>query len=151
MASASSSDELVLYFPLGATDQQNIRDSSGKHNTGVATAIVVTNSPSLVSMQQTRELTIPVWIKPTSWKSEFPDIVDKGGNQPPGAYGGYELTLNANGDNDLVFDSGSVIIDTQQANGSLINNHLGEWIHVAFTINDREGGAILCQWRRPAG
>jgi hypothetical protein len=88
-------------------------------------------------MQQTRELTISVWIKPNSLPREFPDIVDKGGNQPPGAYGGYELTLNANGDNDLAFDSGNCFIDTQNANGSLINNHLGEWIHVAFTINDK--------------
>ena len=46
-------------------------------------------------------------------------------------------TLNANGDNDIVFASGYTYIATQGAGGSLINNHLGEWIHVAFTINDK--------------
>jgi hypothetical protein len=31
--------------------------------------------------------------------------------------------------------SGGYYADTSQANGSLINNHLGEWIHIAFTID----------------
>lgn len=128
--------ELVLYFPLATIGQSQIKDFSGQHNNGEASTIVVSNSPSLVSMQQTRQLTIAVWIKPASVPYEFPVVVSKGGNAPPGAYGGYELLLNANGDNDLVFTSGTCEITTGGANGRWVNNHLGEWIHVAFTIND---------------
>src|SRR5262249_15001228 len=40
-----------------------------------------------------------------------------------------------NGDNDISFDSGSFHADTRAANGSLINNHLGEWIHVAVVVD----------------
>jgi hypothetical protein len=128
--------ELVLYFPLDAAGQQQIRDFSGQHNTGRSGEIVVSNSPSLVSMQQTRQLTFAVWIKPESIPSLFPVLLSKGGNEPGGAYGGYEFLLNANGDNDLVFVSGGCEFVTHNANGRWINNHLGEWIHVAFTIDD---------------
>jgi len=48
---------------------------------------------------------------------------------------GYELTLNSNGDNDIVFDSGSCLFTTRNANGRWINNHLGEWIHLAITVD----------------
>jgi hypothetical protein len=101
-------------------------------------AIVVPCSPALVSMQQTRQLTIEMWIKPNSIPPLFPVLLSKGGNQPGGAYGGYEFVLNANGDNDLVFESGGCSILTHNANGRWINNHLGEWIHVAFTIDDQK-------------
>jgi hypothetical protein len=87
-------------------------------------------------MQETRQLTIAVWIRPDSIRHEFPVVLGKGGNQAPGAYGGYELYLNVHGDNDIVFVSGPSIVTTYQSNGKWINNHLGEWIHVAFTIND---------------
>jgi hypothetical protein len=111
-----------------------IKDSSGNRNNGVPTAITVSNSPSLVSMQDTHQLTLVLWIKPNSIPSEFPDLISKGGNQQPGAYGGYELTVDANGDHDIDFASGAYYAYTP-ANGSLVNNHLGEWIHVAFTID----------------
>lgn len=128
--------EMVLYFPLEAKLQTQIKDFSGQQNNGKASEIVVSNSASLVSMQQTRQLTFAVWIKPNSIPREFPVLLSKGGNQPDGAYGGYEFLLNANGDNDLAFESGACEIVTHNANGSWINNHIGEWIHVAFTIND---------------
>ena len=123
--------ELVLYYPF-----TTVNDCSGNNNNGKASDIVASNSPSLVSMQQTRQLTIVVWIKPDSLAHDFPVVVSKGGNESPGAYGGYELMLNATGDNDLVFASGTCEITTHNANGRWVNNHLGEWIHVAFTIND---------------
>ena len=93
--------DLVLHFPLGSIKQGQIQDLSGQHNNGKADGIVVSNSASLVSMQQTRQLTFAVWIKPSSIPHEFPVLLSKGGNQPGGAYGGYEFLLNANGDNDL--------------------------------------------------
>jgi serine/threonine protein kinase len=107
------------------------------NNIGQSSAIVVPNSPSLVSMQQTRQLTFAVWIKPTSLSPVFPVLLSKGGNRPGGAYGGYEFLLNAHGDNDLLFVSGGCEFVTRNANGRWINQHLGEWIHVAFTIDDR--------------
>lgn len=128
--------ELVLYYSFKNTKQAGVTDQSGYDNDGKIAAVVTSNTPSLVSMQQTRQLTIAVWIKPNSIPQEFPVIVGKGGNWAPGAYGGYELTLNANGDNDLVFVSGSSAVATGGANGRWINNHLGEWIHVVFALND---------------
>lgn len=129
--------DLVLYFPLASIGQGKIRDFSGQRNNGTVSGIVVSNSPSLVSMQQTRQLTIALWIKPSSISYGFPVLLSKGGNEPGGAYGGYELLLNGNGDNDLVFVSGGYANMTYNANGKWINNHLGEWIHVAFTTDDR--------------
>jgi hypothetical protein len=126
---------LVLCFPQEVIGQQQIEDWSGCRNNGAPISVVVSDSPSLVSMQKTRQLTFAAWIKPNSIPREFPVILSKGGNQHPGAYGGYELLLNSNGDNDLVFESGNCEIFTREANGRWINNHLGEWIHVAFVID----------------
>jgi hypothetical protein len=134
---------LVLHFPLESTGQQKIRDFSGQHNNGNASTIIVSNSRSLVSMQQTRQITFAVWIKPKSIPRDFPVLLSKGGNEPGGAYGGYEFLLNATGDNDLVFASGASTITTRNANGRWINNHLGEWIHVAFTMDDRTKAAMF--------
>jgi hypothetical protein len=125
---------LVLWFPNGPSTVK-IKDSSSQRNDGQPTSIVVSNSPSLVSMQDTHQLTLAVWIRPNSIPHEFPVLISKGGNEFPGAYGGYELMLNWNGDNDIIFASGGYEAYTAQANGSLINHHLGEWIHVAFTID----------------
>jgi hypothetical protein len=127
---------LVLYYPLVEAKPNQIKDLSVQHNQGQPVAIMVSNSPSLVSMQQTRQLTISVWIKPNSIPKEFPVVIDMGGNQLPSAYGGYELDLNWNGDNDLAFVSGPSAVVTGNANGRWINNHLGEWIYVAFTLDD---------------
>ena len=109
-----------------------LNEGDGKDN-----VTMVPNNADLVSMQQTRQLTFEAWIKPNSIPHEFPVLLSKGGNQPGGAYGGYEFMLNANADNDLVFVSGGCAIVTHNANGRWINNHLGEWIHVAFTIDDQ--------------
>lgn len=133
--------EMVLYFPLGSSHQQQIKDFSGAHNNGQPSAIIVSNSPSLVSMQQTRQLTLALWIKPNSIAGPCNVILGKGGNNPGGAYGGYELYLNSIGDNDIIFVSGPYVLDTYGANGRWINNHLGEWIHVVFTINDQTKAA----------
>lgn len=102
-----------------------------------SSTLTVPHSEDLVSMQQTRELTFEAWIKPNSIPREFPVILSKGGNQRSGAYGGYEFCLNANGDNDLGFLSGATSVWTMNANGQWINQHLGEWIHVAFTLDDK--------------
>jgi len=129
-----SSDGLVLWLRNGP-NVYKVKDSSGQKNNGIATSIVISNSPSLVSMQGTRQLTLAVWIKPNSVNYEFPVLISKGGYNTPGANGGYEFTLNSNGDNDIMFFSGGYYAYTRQANGSLINHHLGEWIHVAVVAD----------------
>ena len=134
MAKPVSTSGLVLDFRTGASSLK-LRDSSPAKNSGHATAIVVSNSPSLVSMQDTRQFTLAVWIKPNSLPSEFPVILSKGAHNTSQPSGGYELTLNANGDNDVVFYSGNFAVYTGGANGSLINQHLGEWIHIAVTVD----------------
>lgn len=128
------SSGLVLWFRSGPSTAK-FEDLSRNGNRGSATSLMVSNSPSLVSMQDTHQLTLALWIKPNSVPREFPDLISKGGYQTAGAFGGYEMELNANGDNDLIFDSGNFMVDTEHANGSLINDHLGEWIHIAFTID----------------
>jgi hypothetical protein len=127
--------ELVLHFPLKPA-QQRIKDASGQHNHGKPEAIVVPHSASLVSMEKTRQLTFAVWIKPSTVAGPCNVVLSKGGNEPGGAYGGYEFYLNSIGDNDIVFVSGPSIVTTYHSYGRWINNHLGEWIHVVFTIND---------------
>jgi Concanavalin A-like lectin/glucanases superfamily len=134
MAKPVSSAGLVLDFRTGASSLK-LRDSSPAKNSGHATAIVVPNSPSLVSMQDTRQFTLAVWIKPNSLPSEFPIVLSKGVHNTSGTNGGYELTLNANGDNDVVFFIGNFYAYTAAANGSVINQHLGEWIHLAITVD----------------
>jgi hypothetical protein len=86
-------------------------------------------------MQDTHQLTLALWIRPRSIGSELPVLISKGGNQQPGAFGGYELILNANDDNDILFANGDYLAYTAAANGSLVNNHLGEWIHIVFTMD----------------
>jgi hypothetical protein len=102
--------------------------------------IVVSNSASLVFMQQTRQLTFTVWIKPNSIPSDFPVILSKGGNEPGRIYGGYEFLI-ADGENDLLFVSGGTEFITRGANGRWIKNHLGEWIHIAFVIDGQTKAA----------
>lgn len=128
------SSGLVLKFVNGPSAVK-IKDSSGHKNNGTPEFIAVQNSPSLVSMQDTHQLTLAIWIKPKSIGAQFPVLISKGGNEQPGAYGGYELVLNATGDNDILFESGGFMAFTSGANGSLVNNHLGEWIHIVFTID----------------
>ena len=120
---------LVLFFP---TVDMRVRDASGSKNNGQTSTITVSNSPSLVSMAQTHQLTYAAWINPASIPSEFPVLLSKGGNEPPDDFGGYEFILNAHGDHDLMFESGYFAANT---GGGLINTNLGQWIHVAFTID----------------
>lgn len=129
---------LVSLWRLEGDGKDSIGSNHGTLNDiGQSSNIVVPHSASLVSMQQTRQFTFEVWIKPHSLPREFPVLLSKGGNQPGGAYGGYEFYLNSNGDNDIIFVSGKRYITTLGANGRWINNHFGEWIHVAFTIDDQ--------------
>jgi len=120
---------LVLYFPTVALA---VRDASGSKNNAQSAALVVPTSPSLVSMAQTHQLSYSVWINPTSIPHEFPDLLSKGGNSQPGPYGGYEFILNSNGDNDVLFVSGPFQC---HANNQIINTNLGQWVHIAFTID----------------
>lgn len=161
-------DGLVAYYPLDAPDD-SVRDASGNGNDGKATGarfadegavggcfefrggpdagdfIRVPHSPSLVSMQETRELTLCAWIQPRSIPREFPVIVGKGGNQLPDCFGGYELTANAYGDNDLSFDSGhAASLITQRAMGRHVNRRIGHWIHVALAIRSMPDSADFC-------
>jgi hypothetical protein len=128
-AAAPVRNGLVLYL---STVNLPARDLSGSKNNAVASSLMISNSPSLVSMQQTHQLTYCAWIKPNSVDAFFPDLISKGGNTPGGAYGGYEITLDTSGDHDLVFESGAFDAFT---GGGLINNQLGQWIHIAFTID----------------
>jgi hypothetical protein len=120
---------LVLYFP---NVNMPVRDASNSKNTGIANSLIVSNSPSLVSMAQTHQLSYCVWINATSIPYEFPELLSKGGNHQTNAYGGYEFVLNMNGDSDLLFVSGPFQVDSA---GGLINPNLGQWIHIAFTID----------------
>ncbi|HXT11093.1 MAG TPA: LamG domain-containing protein [Candidatus Angelobacter sp.] len=129
-----SSQGLVLWIQKVPTGIKT-RDLSGNKNNAQTTSLIVSNSPSLVSMQDTHQLTLAMWMKPNSIPDEFPVPISKGGYNTPGADGGYELNLNWNGDNDLIFLSGNYQAETAGANGSLINNHLGEWIHVVVTVD----------------
>jgi hypothetical protein len=120
VAKPVSSAGLVLNFRNGI-GAAKLRDSTHFKNSGRPLAVVVPHSASLVSMQDTRQFTLAVWIKPSSIPNEFPVIVSKGAHNSSGTNGGYELTLNANGDNDVVFYSGDFGAYTGAANGSLIS------------------------------
>jgi hypothetical protein len=150
---------LVLRLPFDEGSGSTAADASGSANHGTISGARWTNDPirqtvldfrggsatgdfvriahsaSLVSMQTTRQFSVSLWIKPRSIPSEFPDLVAKGGNWGPLAYGGYELVVNWYGDNDLHFVSGPLATTTLNANGKWVNNHLNEWIHVALTWN----------------
>jgi hypothetical protein len=83
-------------------------------------------------MQQTHQLSYCVWINATSIPSEFPILLSKGGNSGAGDYGGYEFSLNANGNRDVIFCSGAFLCYAQS---DFITTNLNQWIHVAFTID----------------
>jgi hypothetical protein len=84
-AGAPVKNGLVLYFTSVST---TVKDGSGAKNFGQYSGIIVSNSPSLNSMAQTHQLTYCAWIKPNSIPSEFPELLGKGGNSQPGAFGG---------------------------------------------------------------
>jgi len=120
---------LVLYFP---TVTAGVKDFSKAKNDGQVSSVIVSNSPSLVSMQDSHQLSYCAWINAASIPSEFPILLSKGGNSGPGDYGGYEFTLNANGNRDVVFCSGLFVAYTKS---DFITTNLNQWIHVAFTID----------------
>ena len=133
--SGQAREGLVLFWSGTGDGKNNIgTDPDTLPSLSPSGIVKVANNPDLVSMQQTRQLTYEAWIKPNSIPHEFPVMLSKGGNQPGGAYGGYEFHLNVHGDHDLSLESGNVGYGTQ---GGWINNHLGEWIHIAFTVNDQ--------------
>ena len=130
-------DGLVFFWSGTGDGKANIgTDPDTLNGLSSSGTVEVADNPNLVSMQQTRQLTIAVWIKPNSIPREFPVVVGKGGNWAPSGYGGYELYLNSYGDNDIVFVSGTCVLETGRARGRWVNNHLGEWIHVVFTLDD---------------
>ncbi len=125
-----SRNGLVLYY---RNVDLPVKDASGQGNNAMSQGtLTASNSPSLVSMQQTGQLTYAAWINVNSIGAFFPVLLSKGGNQAPADYGGYEFTLDVSGDHDLLFVSGNFVAYT---GGGLINNNLGQWIHVAFTID----------------
>jgi hypothetical protein len=155
---------LVAYYPMDAPDP-DIRDASGNGNEGRAHGarfadagaiggcfefrgdpeagdfIRVPHSLSLVSMQETREMTLCAWIRPRSIPRDLPVVLGKGGNEPPRLNGGYELLVNGNGDDDLHFHSNETGFLTPRANGRLVNSRMGQWIHVAIALESRKDGA----------
>lgn len=155
---------LVAYYPMDAPEP-DIRDASGNGNDGRAHGarfadagamggcfefrggpdagdfLRVPHSLSLVSMQETREMTLCAWIRPRSIPRDLPVVLGKGGNEPPRLNGGYELLVNGNGDDDLHFHSNETGFLTTRANGRLVNSRMGQWIHVAIALESRKDGA----------
>lgn len=152
-------DGLVLYYPFDEDTGDVVPDASGNGNDGKVFGarwtpngriggayqfagasrgrnyIRVSHSPSLGSMQRTRQLTLALWIKPRAFAHMWPSLLSTGGGQMPHERGGYELTLNSQADNDICFLSDRYWIITQNAMGKWINNHVDEWIHVAVVID----------------
>lgn len=152
---------LVAYYPLDGPGPR-VRDASGNGNDGETHGarffedggvggcfefrggpdegdfIRVPHSASLVSMQETRELTLCAWIRARSIPKDFPVVLGKGGNQKPDCCGGYEFTLNGHGDNDLSFTSGtSAALITRNARGRYVNRRLDRWIHIVVVLQSR--------------
>lgn len=150
---------LVLYYPFDKDEFNVVTDQSPFHNNGAVQSakfvsdgkvgggihfkgssgsgdiIVVPNSPSLVSMQKTRQLTICCWVKASSLPGQFPVIMVKGGNHPPRAFGGYELDIQDGDDGNVVFPSGKTGTYTTHARELWGAKQLDEWAHIAVTIN----------------
>lgn len=151
---------LVLYFPFDADEKDRVTDHSGMANHGRVQGatfvpmgrvggamrfrgfadkgdrIAVPHSPSLVSMQRTRQLTLCAWLKPDSLPREFPVVLGKGGDWPPRAFGGYEFTLNSYRTHDLRFMSGG---SHAEAGSQWVSSRPGQWIHVAVVADARVG------------
>lgn len=155
---------LVLYFPFDRDEGDRVSDRSGMGNHGTVHGakwvslgaggayrfrggrdagdhIRVLHNASLASMEKTRQITISAWVKPGSLPPDFPVVIAKGG-QRPNIRGGYELFLNACGDNDICFISGACDITTYHANGRWINGHLNEWVHIAFVLDASKPTAV---------
>jgi hypothetical protein len=160
-AGAAAVEGLVLHYSFDRDEDGRVSDLSGCGNDGevcgarwtaegkfggamsfrggpdAGDTIRVRNSESLNSPCRKKALTIAAWIRPRSLPREFPSLVCKGGNQPPAASGGYELTLNSNGDNDLCFVSRGWEFWSNGANGRWVNQRLGRWIHIAVILDIR--------------
>jgi hypothetical protein len=139
LSGVAAHDRLVLFWSGDGDTKRNVgTDPDTAASLDADGPVMVHNNPALVSMQETRQLTIEAWVRPRSIPNEFPVLLSKGGNQPPNAYGGYEIYLDCSGNHDLSFVSSDYDFSTY---GGWINQHLGEWIHVAFTIDDRSKAA----------
>jgi hypothetical protein len=149
---------LVLYYSFDRGNEGKVTDESGHGNHGKVIgakwvsqgkesgaydfrggpdrgdSIFVPHSASLASMEKTQQLTLALWLKLRCIPIEFPDLICKGGNQPPDAFGGYELVLNGRRHSDIGF-TGGVFDIHYGANGRMTHDHLNEWIHVAFVLN----------------
>ena len=160
-------DGLVLYFPFEADENGRVSDMSGHGNNGIVNGarftregkvgcamsfhgnstvgdnIMVPNSPSLVSVQKTGQLTLCAWIKPTSLPMEYPVVLTKGGNFPPHAHGGYEINLHGTKDHALFFISGDYGIIGFRGQEHWIYKHLNEWMHLAVVVNKLAGTGKL--------
>ncbi|MBU4460982.1 MAG: LamG domain-containing protein [Verrucomicrobia bacterium] len=154
---------LVAYYPMDAPDP-DIRDASGNGNEGRAHGarfadagaiggcfefrgdpeagdfIRVPHSLSLVSMQETRQLTLCAWIRARSLPDTYPMIVCKGGNHPPDCSGGYDFCLNAAINHDMHSTSDTMALWTTDSRGELIHRRMNEWVHVAVAIWSRSDG-----------
>jgi len=165
---------LVLHYSFAADQGDKVIDESGRGNHGTVHGakwerlgdggvydfkgppakgdyIEVPNSASLVSMEKTRQLTLALWIKPRTIPKQFQDLICKGGNQPPGAHGGYELALNCNGDNETIFVSGACACCTWASRGKWVNQHMNEWIHIVFTVDALTDKAVFYVNGKPTG
>jgi len=159
-APANLASGLVLYFPFDSEENGMITDHSGFRNHGKAHGgtivpdgkigfalslngkpdggdfVIVPHSSPLVSMQQTRQLTIAAWIRPRSLPSEHPVIVGKGGDYAQNKLtSGYELLLHAPGRWDAFFLSGRFSFTTFENAEKWIGPHLNQWTHLAVVIN----------------
>jgi hypothetical protein len=151
---------LILYFPFDEDGGDVVRDASGHGNDGKVlgaqftpegkiggaygfkgqsnrrgTCIQVANSPSLRSPCETKQLSIAVWLKPGKLAREYPSVICMGGNMPPDAYGGYELYLHSFGGEDIRFNSGDGEFITRNTRQNWVQDHIGEWIHIAVTVD----------------
>jgi len=163
---------LVLHYSFEKDQGGKVMDESGRRNNGTVHGakwerlgsggmydfqgspakgdyIEVPNSESLVSMEKTRQLTLALWIKPRTVRSYFPELICKGGNQPPDAYDGYELILEGSSTHDIFFVSGPFDILTFNARGRWVNQHLNEWIHIVFAVDASSDKAVCYVNGRP--
>jgi len=151
---------LVLYFTFDGVQNGVVADASGFRNNGKVTGgmtvpdgklkgafkfegrarggdgVIVPSSPSLVSMQQTRQLTICAWLKPFTEASRLMTILGKGGAKSVPA-GGYELTRAPR--HDFIFQSGAYHLETHLSLGRWLSQHLNEWTHVALVVDSKIG------------
>lgn len=164
-ADASLPSGMVLHFPFDEPSGERAGDASGNGMDGTVhgaewssvgrwggalqfmgfsdrgSVVRVPNAPRLNSPCKTDQLTISCWIKPLSTPSEFPVLVCKGGNQPPRAFGGYELYLYANGPGQLHFASGKTSAGATRNPKAAVS--ADGWTHVVCTVDGRSRQVVM--------